>query len=443
MKRARTLMAASIIAAATMVGCDNQLNLFAPHPQSGRSPTGTEVVSEPMAMPGPTSAPASSGEKQSDPQAAGLDEQINQYVSQLSGKDRQPGHETATPSANNSSQTRPTIDGPPRPATRPALAQSATDIAPPRKPLGVKPATQPADAANSAVMASPGSPAARSPSPGAAASGTAARGPRVEVVDVRPAARSARPTSSASPNAAANSPTTSINMSVVPVDMASMISQLEQTVQQHPEQLDDQLKLRLLYLATGQDAKATAPIPSGDPAQAEFIVALLKTLRNSKNLITDPASKDPSALAGLDELRRLLGQQLPVSIPRIALVTRINSFGDYQALNPPKFPPGRAIHAFLYTEVYNFRSEPTDDGKLRTVVSEKVEIFDSAGKIVWQRTEPSIVDRVVTPRRDFFIPFPINLPGELPTGDYILKVTVEDKIGATADQQKLTFTVGE
>ena len=41
------------------------------------------------------------------------------------------------------------------------------------------------------------------------------------------------------------------------------------------------------------------------------------------------------------------------------------------------------------------------------------------------------------------VPFPINLPGELPAGDYILKVTVEDKIGATADQQKLTFSVGE
>ena len=225
--------------------------------------------------------------------------------------------------------------------------------------------------------------------------------------------------------------------------MAAMIAGLEDTVAKHPEQLDDQLKLRLLYLITGQDEKAVAPLQTGDPVQAEFITALLKTLRNSKNMIADPASKDPSSLAALDELRRLLGQQLPDSIPRIALVTRINSFGDYQALTPPKFPAGRPIQVFLYTEVYNFRSEPTDEGKLHTVLSQKVQIFDSTGKIVWERTEPNIVDRVVTPRRDFFIPFPINLPGELPAGEYILKVTVEDKLGATADQQKLTFTIGQ
>ncbi|MDM8008140.1 MAG: hypothetical protein QUV05_18525, partial [Phycisphaerae bacterium] len=169
----------------------------------------------------------------------------------------------------------------------------------------------------------------------------------------------------------------------------------------------------------------------------------LKTLRNSKKMIVDPARKDPSALAAVDELRRLLGQQLPVSIPRIALVTRINSFGDYVALNPPRFPAGKPIQVYLYTEVSNFRSEATDEGKLHTVLSQKVEIFDSTGKIVWQRSEPNIVDRVVTPRRDFFIPFPISLPGDLAAGEYILKVTIEDKLGATADQQKLTFTVGE
>jgi len=438
MKRARTLMAAGMISAAITVGCDSQVNLFAPHTwQVGRKPAGTEVVSEPMATAAATSAPAYSGETQADPQAASVSEQINEYVGRLSAPNEDASGsamaEPGSPTADGSLQMHPAPSVAPAPATQPAPALSAENPAPRLKPLGVRLTTRPADVANTAVMAGPAT----------AGSATPAKGPRVEVVDVRPAVRPAHPSPSATPDATPNVPTTAVNTSIISDDMAGMISQLEQRVQQHPEHLDDQLRLRLLYLATGQDEKAIAPIPAGDPVQTEFIVALLKTLRNSKNLITDPAGKDPSALAALDELRRLLGQQLPVAIPRIALVTRINSFGDYQLLNPPKFPPGRAIHVFLYTEVYNFRSEPTDDGKLRTVLSEKVEIFDSAGKIVWQRTEPSIVDRVVTPRRDFFIPFPINLPGELPAGEYILKATVEDKIGATADQQRLTFAVGE
>ena len=45
--------------------------------------------------------------------------------------------------------------------------------------------------------------------------------------------------------------------------------------------------------------------------------------------------------------------------------------------------------------------------------------------------------------RDFFVPFPLTLPAHTPPGQYILKITVEDKLGATTDQQRITFTVGQ
>ena len=45
--------------------------------------------------------------------------------------------------------------------------------------------------------------------------------------------------------------------------------------------------------------------------------------------------------------------------------------------------------------------------------------------------------------RDFFAPLEMKLPATLPPGEYVLKAGVEDKLGATTDQQRLTFTIGK
>lgn len=436
MKRAWMLRQSAWIAILVAAGCNNsQFGSFWPSWGRAGKPAGSaKVVSEPIPAIPPTSAPAENADKATpsdDPKTAAISQRVQEYLTRLQ-------REVAT-----TPQTRPATDSPRPPTTKPAPAKTIERTMPPPRPPALAATTQPAGPANAAVAVDPKPPGRSGPGPMAAVMAAPARGPRVELIDVRPAIRPAQPAMSVQLATPPNQPTTTGSAVPVSMDTAAMIGHLEEAVSKHPEQLDDQLKLRLLYLATGQDEKAVAPLNIGDPVRAEFLTALLKTLRNSKNMIVDPASKDPSALAAVDELRRLLGQQLPVFIPRIALVTRINSFGDYVALNPPRFPAGKPIQVYLYTEVSNFRSEPTDEGKLNTVLAQKVEIFDSTGKTVWQRSEPSIVDRAVTPRRDFFIPFPISLSGDLAAGEYILKVTIEDKLGATADQQKLTFTVGQ
>ena len=254
---------------------------------------------------------------------------------------------------------------------------------------------------------------------------------------VTPAADTGDPGSLASPN----QPAGEANPASSSMGIAGLIRQLEQSVAQHPERLDDQLELRLLYLATAQEKKATTQFEGIAPVQAELLSSLCQAIAAVRQVIQQPARPSSSALIAVDDLHRLMAQQTPVVIPKMALVTRVSSFGDYDAVTPPRFSAGRPLQVFLYTEVANFRSEPTGDGRLRTLLSETVEIFDSAGKIIWQRSEPAIEDRVLSPRRDFFIPFPIKLPATTTPGEYILKVTIDDKIGATTDQQRLTFTI--
>lgn len=264
--------------------------------------------------------------------------------------------------------------------------------------------------------------------------------PKVEIIDVRPAAGATTMPSAAEPLSSANQPVQHV-ATTRPADLGAVLAGLEETVKAHPEQLDDQFKLRLLYLATDQDEKAAGPISAGDPPQARLATTLFEVLSATKAAIRQPASAPAPALLAADELRRLLGQQSPVVIPKIALVRGVNSFGDYEAVNPPKFPAGQGVAVFLYTEVANFRSEPIADGRLRTLLAEKVEIFNSAGKVIWQQAADSIEDKVFSPRRDFFIPLEVRLPAETPPGEYVLKVTIEDKLGATTDQRRLTFTI--
>jgi hypothetical protein len=223
--------------------------------------------------------------------------------------------------------------------------------------------------------------------------------------------------------------------------VSALIAQLENAIRLHPQQIEDQFKLRLLYAATGQEDRAVGPMEGVDPVQGELVAAVLRAVVSARRSMQDPITASAQALNAAEELRRLVGQQSAVMVPRLALVTRVNSFGDYEAVSPPRFPAGEPVHVFLYTEVKNFRSQTTAEGRLRTLLGERVEIFDSAGKIVWQRSEASIEDLTLSARTDFFMTMELELPPDTPAGDYVLKVTVEDKLGATTDQQRLGFTI--
>lgn len=323
------------------------------------------------------------------------------------------------------------------PATQPAVVSANRPVAPapvpePRGPHPAGPTTLPAAETTVHAQALTGRPV-MSPAP----TGT----PRVELLDIRPAAMPMPATAATQPAASANQPTQPVTAPPA-MDLGAFITELERSVQAHPAQLDEQFKLRLLYLATEQDEKAAGPMEGSDPVQGGLVTAVFDVLKAAKGTLRQPTSSPAPAILAVDELRRLLAQQSPVLIPKIALVTRVNSFGDYEAVNPPKFEAGQGVHVFLYTEVANFRSEPTPDGRLRTLLGAKVEIFDAAGKMIWQQSAAGIEDKVLSPRRDFFVPLEIRLPATTPAGEYVLKVTIEDKLGATTDQQRMTFVIG-
>ncbi|HOW72913.1 MAG TPA: hypothetical protein PKY77_20115 [Phycisphaerae bacterium] len=320
--------------------------------------------------------------------------------------------------------------------TKPTIISAASPMSPPSvETEAASDAMVPNRPANAEATASPKPQKIDAPPPTALASGL-----RVEIMDIRPGAVSPPVPEHGQPSA--NRPTPASDSGMRTADISSLITRLEEIVRKSPQHLDDQLRLRMLYVATGQTDKATASVKNVDAMQGEILTALFKAVAATQEVLKDPTAGAASALAAAGELNRLVGEQSPIVIPKLALVTRVDSFGNYQAVNPPVFPAGHPVHVYLYAEVANFRSQPSADGRLRTLLGAKIEVFDNLGKVIWQRGFPQIEDRALSPRRDFFVPLEIKLPPDTPPGGYVVKVTIEDKLGATTDQQRLSFTIG-
>lgn len=432
----------------------------APEPKpSGQPPAATQPANA------VATRPHADEEDSSDPTVAELARRIEQLAEQSSA---------AQPSAAAASQPVELTAAPPEQPAPPAPTLPTTTApapvaaaAPPATPDSAKPepAAQPATAPAPIVAAPIDEPPATpmvanapTPQPGDNARSTseevasptprqipliqptrAAPAVTVEITDIRAVISNAA-TEPEAHSAAANQPAQADGQPKT-ADLESVIDRMEASVQAKPPHPQDELQLRLLYLAAGLTDKSAAPVRGMDPIQTELLTAIVKTVASARQAMLDPTSASPTALASADELRRLLGQQSGVSIPRVALVTKVASYGDYDVISPLRFKAGHEIHAYVYTEIANFRSEPTEDDRLRTLVAERVQVFEASGKMVWERYEKSIEDRTRTPRRDFFIPFPLKLPATLAPGEYVLKVTIEDRIGGTTDQQRLSFSI--
>ena len=455
MKAQTSRMTLAVVLAAALAGCESQAVSWgrwntaelAADPVSG-SPASRPADAD-VGPDGLAEAPSAVG---GESRTESLDPRLESYVrrlERLGETDRQTDPASQAPvDAPTIPEPRPTgLTGEPAPdlpavtGPEPAAAQTRPAEA---EPAWVQPseipdrAVVPADPTGDAAPADL-PPERAAPGPAADVADAAVEPPTIEILEVRavlPAALPGEGSAAATVNQASLP-----GAAAGPADLPSLIEHRKQTMARQPPRLDDEFNLRLLQIADNRDEEATAEPQGLDPVQAELMTRVLRVVADARRAIHNPTEATAAALGAAQDLCRALGQQAGVIMPKIALVTRVDSFGVYEPIQPLRFPAGKPVHAYVYTEVTNFRCEPTPDGRLRTLMSETVEVFDAAGKCLWQRSQPQLEDHSRSPRRDFFIGFPIHLPADLPVGEYVLKVTLEDRIGGTADQQRLSFTI--
>jgi len=433
MKPTNALIGSILMTLPVWIGCESANFSLGRSNQPVSTPLADANVAPPS-EPVPQSQPAAT-QPGNDSEFLEIEKRFQQYAAQFPATDLDRKIDGPPPAAS----TQPAAPIEPKAPVAIGHAEKRVPDNEPPRPASPPPATivQPAPAAPAMRAVDIRDSDAQDASAAAPASQEA---PQVAVLNVRPVVEPSVPASQ--PAAQANQPVTPTDDDDGRENVTGLIKRLEERLAKRPQQLDDQFKLRLLYLATDQPDKAKQPCKDLDPVQGEMLSALVETMSAAQQALRDPAGAASSALSAVGELQRVLSEQSPVVIAKMALVTSVRSFGDYREVKPARFPAGQPMHVFCYTELANFRSEPTPDGRLRTLLSGKIEIFNEAGKIIWEHEFPQIEDRVLSPRRDFFVPLEIKMDAGQPAGTYILKVTVEDQLGATTDQQRLTFTVG-
>lgn len=221
----------------------------------------------------------------------------------------------------------------------------------------------------------------------------------------------------------------------------SIVRDLEARIAANPNDLESQMRLKLLYVIQGHEQNALAP-PQGLAEDAAELIrglaeALLQTRRALTNLNLGADGALESVLAFAEQLRAYAD----LSISRVVLCRRVDSYGQYLPIEPPAFMPGSPVSAVVYTELQNFHSRPNEDGMYETRLTQRIEVLDETGRRLWKRQDGDIVDLCRNRRHDFFLAPIVRLPADLPPGNYRLRVEVEDLLAAKFASGIAEFTI--
>ena len=266
--------------------------------------------------------------------------------------------------------------------------------------------------------------------------------PVLSGISIRPVAE--RPVAQPMPEVAmANRPVDVAQSSIaLPAAIEREIERLEALVAQEPNDVDHQVRLRYLYLAEGMTEKALALPEDMNPDQAVLLMKIVQSAIATQKVMHDPTAVSEESVEAVQDLQEWLVSNADLEIPRVVLCTSIHSYGRYEAIPDGFFVSGKANEAYLYCEVKNFATESTSDGKYRTRIAHRLELLTPQGHSVWKDPdEMEVVDICLNKRTDFFFNRLVQLPLGINPGDYVLKVTVEDKVKSRIDEASLLLQI--
>ncbi len=204
----------------------------------------------------------------------------------------------------------------------------------------------------------------------------------------------------------------------------TLSGRLEQYPRDASAQLDYQL-YQLLCERPAPQLEALTPLLAED---RELIATVIDGLANFRaELRRDANSLLSRKIAPMLEMGDRLKTQAELTIPTASLCTRVDGFGVYEPINPPRFAAGKDHPAIVYCEVANFATQKNDKGFWETKLSQEATLYTESGMFVWQDKSKPIVDLSRNRRHDFFLVKLVRLPANLTIGRYLLKVTVIDQ----------------
>ena len=207
------------------------------------------------------------------------------------------------------------------------------------------------------------------------------------------------------------------------------------------QNFDGEWRLRLTQLALNRDSEASAVSSSISEESRTLLTALIHAAQAVRFAANNPDYVDQDVLKRVDELRSVVALRADLSVPMVALCSKVTTFGVYETMDASAFVAGVPTETIVYTEIGNIRSEPTPTGRFLTSLGTRLELLDSEGRRVWKHEEPSIEDECRRRRKDFFIAQRLTFPATLPAGEYVLKLQVEDKLSGRISEAATDLVV--
>lgn len=201
-----------------------------------------------------------------------------------------------------------------------------------------------------------------------------------------------------------------------------------------------QTDLRLLYLIAGRSAESVRIIESLPEEEQEFWQSLMMSMNCYRNDSED-ADRTQQLTEALQHLRTASKKLQPLSrltIQRSMLCDRIDGFGNVVAFPTSNFEPGQRV--LVYTELQNFQSELTDDGKYRSEFAARIEFMREGDDEVLEKIQVlQIEDLCDVERTDYFQSFELTLPAL--EGKYRMRILLRDYLSQQVAESSLEFSV--
>lgn len=219
-------------------------------------------------------------------------------------------------------------------------------------------------------------------------------------------------------------------------------NRLLQKLKENPRDASAQLDWQLLQFVRDRqtpDLSAMSDLPEEDrevlSAVMDGLVNFRAQVRNDRNMLFSKKVRP------LIEATNRLRSQAELHLPTVQLCTRVDGFGVYEPIDPPRFAAGKEASAVLYTEVANFSSLINDKQKWETKLTHEAVLYTESGLPVWQEKPQSITDASRNRRTDFYVARIIKLPANLTIGRYLLKITVTDAQASRVAESTVPVTV--
>ncbi len=272
--------------------------------------------------------------------------------------------------------------------------------------------------------------------------------PRIVDVSIRHpvdtgATLSAKADESTTDDHVANRPLGDDHVDRQPSHVDRIFHDLEQRVTDAPNDVDARWRLGLLALATGRPQSVNvSDVAEMSERSATLLQHSMRVVEAVGRALGDPNNDVEGAVDAIESLHAVLKERADLEIPSVALCSRVQAFGVYDELGDAAFVPQAVNQAIVYFEIKNFTSQPTDDGRFRSLIADSFEVLNPEGDVLWKQEEPSIEDLSRSRRGDFFVAQRIALPATFAAGEYVLKITVEDRLASKRTQAIHPFHIG-